>query len=310
MLKKAFLGFMAVCAIGFGFVSCSNDSDDEEDTVSTQMTDEQQSQDEKTIADNVAGTYTVNETYTVYSQTDTSFQTALGSKSAESVSVKIEAVSDSSDKVNITIPGIQFTGSLTVYSFVATNVEVATSDNEEYTFTLGEFSSTATKDDGTEVAITGVSVSGTLVKSTKALTLTAVYKQGAMPLLGKDDFSPVSTSASANVVSPLFSVTSLNSDYYGVWEGTWTIFGVGFDTTVIVGSDVFAYSSSMMTGSYEYVSWGTDTDGNVVCYGSHTEGEANEASCGSKITFKSDGYGYFWVRAMSLFSSPAQLSKQ
>ncbi len=30
MLKKAFLGFMAVCAIGFGFVSCSNDSDDEE----------------------------------------------------------------------------------------------------------------------------------------------------------------------------------------------------------------------------------------------------------------------------------------
>ncbi|MBR1715819.1 MAG: hypothetical protein IJ717_12865 [Treponema sp.] len=45
MLKKAFLGFMALCAIGFGFVSCSNDSDDEEDTVSTQKTDEQQSQD-------------------------------------------------------------------------------------------------------------------------------------------------------------------------------------------------------------------------------------------------------------------------
>lgn len=36
---------MALCAIGFGFVSCSNDSDDEEDTVSTQKTDEQQSQD-------------------------------------------------------------------------------------------------------------------------------------------------------------------------------------------------------------------------------------------------------------------------
>ena len=32
MLKKAFLGFMALCAISFGFVSCSNDSDDEEST--------------------------------------------------------------------------------------------------------------------------------------------------------------------------------------------------------------------------------------------------------------------------------------
>ena len=47
MLKKAFLGFMALCAIGFGFVSCSNDSDDEESTVSTQKTDEQQSQDDE-----------------------------------------------------------------------------------------------------------------------------------------------------------------------------------------------------------------------------------------------------------------------
>ena len=47
MLKKAFLGFMAVCAIGFGFVSCSSDSDDEESTVSTQKTDEQQSQDDE-----------------------------------------------------------------------------------------------------------------------------------------------------------------------------------------------------------------------------------------------------------------------
>lgn len=38
---------MALCAIGFGFVSCSNDSDDEESTVSTQKTDEQQSQDDE-----------------------------------------------------------------------------------------------------------------------------------------------------------------------------------------------------------------------------------------------------------------------
>ncbi len=44
MLKKFLLTMTALSVISFGFVSCSNDSDDEEETVSTPKTDEQQSQ--------------------------------------------------------------------------------------------------------------------------------------------------------------------------------------------------------------------------------------------------------------------------
>ena len=58
---------MALCAISFGFVSCSNDSDDEEETVSTQKTDAQQSQDENSSSQSQEN---VDETKQPQSQVD------------------------------------------------------------------------------------------------------------------------------------------------------------------------------------------------------------------------------------------------
>ncbi len=330
MLKKAFLGFMAFCAISFGFVSCSNDSDDEESTTtensstSTQdenssshsedvdETEQPQSQVEKTIAEAVSGTYTVDRKFGVNSQKDAD---PMSVTSFSDATLKIEAVSDSSEKVNIIVPPCEYNAAMKYGEITIENISVSTTDNENYTFSCGEFSGTITWN-GTETTVTGVSVSGTLVKSTNTLNLTVKYKVDAFVLYSTDNLYSSSTetteTSSANIISPSYSLSNINSvsDYYGTWAGTWTIMFGDYATSVYVNANTFAYTSIMMSGTYEYVAWDTDSDGNVVCYGSHTEGEANEASCGSKITFKSDGYGYFWVRAMSLFSSPAQLSKQ
>lgn len=287
MLKKAFLGFMAVCAIGFGFVSCSND-DDEEKTVS------------------VAGSYAVNNDSTV----------GVTKCNTTSDTLKIEAVSGSDDKVNITLPNVVWTPAMTISSFTVHNVVVSTTDNENYTFTLGEFSETATESDGTEKTVVGTSVSGTFVKSTKTISVTATYKYGNMPMQIVQVCSSAEASANASVVSrsvsslTLLSNTNVSeSDCYGTYTGTWTIGSIPLSTIVYVDSTNFYFTSLKMTGFYEYVSWVQNSDGTWTCYGSHNAGEANASQCAASLT--TDGStGSFWVRAMNLIASPATLTKQ
>ena len=291
----------------------------------------------RSIAADVAGSYTVDETCTVNLDEDMlANMQAMGmsnSTSASGTTLKIDAVSGSTNKVNVTLPGITYESmSMTMPSFTMKDIVVSTSDYENYTFSLDNFDQTVTviDDEGDEVEkeIKGDSISGALVKSTGKINFLAVYTYGYMPYSLNDEFK-TSTSApgilnartitlqSANTkkhssaVTPVSTSVSENevSSYYGEWSGDWKIFGIPFPMTATVDADNFTFSSSKMSGSYEYVSWAKDSEGNIVCYGSHKAGKATESACAAKITFKADGYGYFWVRAMQLFSSPAKLSK-
>ncbi|MBE6354221.1 hypothetical protein [Treponema sp.] len=100
------------------------------------------------------------------------------------------------------------------------------------------------------------------------------------------------------------------STFYGTYTGTWNINNNDYAMTVIVAENVLYYSSSMMTGSYEYVGWEKDEDGKWVCCGSHGESGANISGAATIVTFDASTMkGAFSVTAMSSMASPAELTR-
>ncbi len=297
MLKKYFLAaLIAVSLVGTGLTSCKNDADDDDDETTTQAT----------VAEAVAGSYEV----------DNDGSVGVTNCATTSETLKIEAVSGAKDKVNITLPNVVWTDAMTIPSFTVHNVVVSTTDNENYTFTLDEFSETVTDSEGDENTVKGTSVTGTFVKSTKTISVTATYKYGIMPMKIVQTCATSSSSSRASAVarsvtpkSLLSSTNGSASECYGTYTGTWTIGFIPFSTTVYVDATDFYFFSSKMKGSYEYVSWVQNSDGTWTCYGSHKSGEANAAKCAASLT--TDGStGSFYVRAMNLIASPATLTKQ
>lgn len=108
----------------------------------------------------------------------------------------------------------------------------------------------------------------------------------------------------------LTKLTTADKAYwYGTYTGNWNILGSDWPMTAIAGESTFYYSSSMMSGSYEYVSWLQDDSGNWVLCGAHNAAPAaiSEAAC--TLTFDaSTGKGSFAVTAMSGFGA-AELTK-
>lgn len=214
---------MMVAALAVtGFVSCSNDDDDDDNSDSTPAT-------------TLAGTYYVNESASV----------ASASVPATGAKLVVEKSTDTT--VDITLPGISYTmgtTTMTIASFKIEGVKVSSDDSENYTFTLGTFSSTATSD--SSKTITGTSVSGTYVKSTGKINLTAVYKYGSMPMTLTDAFDN----------SELVAL-------YGTYTGSMTVMGTASEVSLTIANGSFTLNSGH-PGTYTKILWLKDTNSNYV----------------------------------------------
>lgn len=99
------------------------------------------------------------------------------------------------------------------------------------------------------------------------------------------------------------------STFYGTYTGTWNIMGGSYPMTVIVGESTLYYSSSMMTGKYEYVAWFKDDNDNWVCGGSHKTNLTSISDAATTVTFNAETKkGSFSVVAMG-FAAPAEITK-
>ncbi|MBO6177074.1 MAG: hypothetical protein J6O39_05990 [Treponema sp.] len=281
MLKnKLFVSALAAVLVFGGMTACSNDDEDENKT---------------SAAESVAASYTVDQTYTVYSSSDTEYTTSMGSASDTKNTIVIEAASDSTDKVNITLPGVEFTASMKIASFTIENVAVTTSDNDTYTFTLGEFTATAESSDGTEKAVTGISLTGSLVKSTGAISLKVIYKYGSMPMVGVNEFT----------TSDRFAY----SDCYGTYWGTLTVSMVNqtFDMAITASkSALYVYASySGMTFSYESVEWIENEDGTLTV----TDKAGGTNATNATFTMADDGTVSAVLNILKMSTSSSTLTK-
>ncbi len=99
------------------------------------------------------------------------------------------------------------------------------------------------------------------------------------------------------------------STFHGTYTGTWNIMGGSYPMTVIVGESTLYYSSSMMTGKYEYVAWFKDDNDNWVCGGSHKNNLTSISDAATTVTFNAETKkGSFSVVAMD-FVAPAEITK-
>ncbi|MBP3710500.1 MAG: hypothetical protein J6I73_08895 [Treponema sp.] len=178
-MRKLFLGMIGTL-IFLGVLSCTNSTIDSAKNAST-------------TADVVAGEYYTDESYSV------------AGVEGKNAGVKLVIKKTADDTVSITIPGFSYSSSMTINTFDITNVVVSTVDNENYVFALGEFTSRAVfKEAGKDVK--DISVSGTFKKSTKTLTVKAVYTYGAMPL-------PITNSFS-NTFKSTYQLSDIMKKYY------------------------------------------------------------------------------------------------
>lgn len=97
--------------------------------------------------------------------------------------------------------------------------------------------------------------------------------------------------------------------WYGTYTGTWTIMNRDYPMTVIVADSTLYYQSSMMTGSFEYVSWLKDDSGNWVCCGAHDAAPTAISDAATTVTFNaSTSKGSFAVKAMATMGA-AEITK-